>query len=95
MLHHKTGISWLGGRRLLAWREIAGHNAFNGWQMSVVPQGEEYAANCIAVNDTILVAGGFPETAALLHGLGQNVTQIDMSEYRKMDGGLSCLSVRW
>ncbi|MFL5461807.1 MAG: dimethylarginine dimethylaminohydrolase family protein [Gemmatimonadales bacterium] len=95
MLHHKTGISWLGERRLLAWRGIAGHEAFRGWQVVEVPQDEEYAANCIRVNDTVLVAKGFPKTAARLGDLGYDVLPIDMSEYRKMDGGLSCLSVRW
>jgi dimethylargininase len=95
MLHHKTGISWLGGRRLLAWPGIAGHEAFCGWEMVVVPKGEEYAANCIRVNDTVLIAKGFPQTAAQLRGLGYEVLPVDMSEYRKMDGGLSCLSVRW
>lgn len=95
MLHLKTGLSWLGGRRLLAWGEIAGHESFRGWEVVEVPKGEEYAANCIRLNDAVLVAGGFPETAALLSGLGHDVVAIEMSEYRKMDGGLSCLSVRW
>ena len=95
MLHLKTGISWLGGRRLIAWREIAGHEALSGWEVVEVPKGEEYAANCIRVNDAVLVAHGFPQTAALLRGLGHDVVELEMSEYRKMDGGLSCLSVRW
>jgi dimethylargininase len=47
------------------------------------------------VNDEVLVARGFPRTAALLGGLGHDVADLDMSEYRKMDGGLSFLSVRW
>jgi dimethylargininase len=95
LLHLKTGISWLGGRRLLTWGEVAGHEALEGWDVVRVPDGEEYAANCIMVNDTLLVARGFPRTAALLRGLGHEVVELDMSEYRKMDGGLSCLSVRW
>jgi dimethylargininase len=95
MLHHKTGVSWLGGRRMLAWHGVAGHEAFRGWEVVEVPNGEEYAANCIRVNDTVLVAQGFPKTAELLRGLGHELLEIDMSEYRKMDGGLSCLSVRW
>jgi dimethylargininase len=95
MLHHKTGVSWLGGRRLLAWRGIAGHEAFRGWEVVEVPAGEEYAANCISVNEAVLVAEGFPRTAAMLRDLGHDVVAIDVSEYRKMDGGLSCLSVRW
>jgi dimethylargininase len=95
MLHLKTGLSWLGGRRLLSWPAIAEHKALRGWEVIEVPKGEEYAANCIGVNDRVLVAQGFPRTAALLCELGHDVMMIDMSEYRKMDGGLSCLSVRW
>lgn len=95
MLHLKTGLSWLGGRQLLAAAEIAANEALRGWEVLEVPKKEAYAANCIRVNDAALVARGFPQTAALLRGLGHDVVAIDMSEYRKMDGGLSCLSVRW
>jgi dimethylargininase len=95
MLHLKTGLSWLGGGRLLAARGIAGHKALRGWEVVEVPKREDYAANCIRVNDAVLVAQGFPKTAARLSSLGYDVAEVDMSEYRKMDGGLSCLSVRW
>jgi dimethylargininase len=95
ILHLKTGLSWLGGRRLLAWGSIAKHEAFRGWEVIQVPDYEEYAANCIRVNDAVLVAQGFPATAELVRGLGYDVRALDVSEYRKMDGGLSCLSVRW
>jgi dimethylargininase len=95
LLHLKTGLSWLGGRRLLANEEAAGHEALSAWEVVRVPAGEEYAANCIRVNDAVLIARGYPGTAALLGRLGYEVTALEMSEYRKMDGGLSCLSVRW
>jgi dimethylargininase len=95
LLHLKSGLSWLGGRRLLAAGEIAGHEALGGWEVVRVPGHEAYAANCIRVNGALLVARGFPETASLLGGLGSEVVALEMSEYRKMDGGLSCLSVRW
>ena len=95
MLHLKTGLSWVGGRRLLAWGVIARHEALRGWEVFEAPESEEYAANCIRVNDAVLVAAGFPNTAALLRDLGMPVVTVDVSEYRKMDGGLSCLSVRW
>ena len=95
ILHLKTGLSWLGGRRLVAWGELGGHGALRGWEVVQIPEGEEYAANCIRVNDAVLIAAGFPHTAALLRDLGQNVVAVDVSEYRKMDGGLSCLSLRW
>ena len=95
LLHLKAGLSWLGGRRLLAANEVAEHEALGGWEVVRVPAGEEYAANCVRINDTLLTAQGCPATAALLGGLGYEVAALEMSEYRKMDGGLSCLSVRW
>jgi dimethylargininase len=95
LLHLKTGLSWLGERRLLAVGELAGHPALSGWEIVPVPDGEDYAANCIKVNDALLVARGFPATSGLLGELGYDLVPLAMSEYRKMDGGLSCLSVRW
>ena len=95
LLHLKTGLSWLGGRRLLATGALAGHKAFEGWEVVLVPEDEEYAANCIVVNGALLLPRGFPATSALLGGLGFEIVPLDVSEYRKMDGGLSCLSVRW
>src|SRR5829696_1387415 len=94
ILHLKTGLSWLGGRRLIAWPEVAGHEApfdyaqgrLRGWDVVQVPKGEEYAANCILVNDRVLIARGFPKTASLLRGHGIEVAELEMSEYRKMDG---------
>ncbi len=95
LLHLKTGLSWLGEWRLFATGEVVGHEAFRGWEMVRVPEGEEYAANCVRVNGALLVARGFRKTSELLGGLGYQIVPLDMSEYRKMDGGLSCLSVRW
>jgi dimethylargininase len=95
LLHLKTGLSWLGEGRLLAAGEMAGHPALSGWEIVRVPAGEDYAANCIRIHDALLVAEGFPVTSALLGELGYDLVPLAMSEYRKMDGGLSCLSLRW
>jgi dimethylargininase len=95
LLHLKTGLSWLGERRLLATQGIAGHDGLHGWEIVRVPDGEDYAANCVMLDDTLLVARGFPATSAVLGELGYALAPLDLSEYRKMDGGMSCLSVRW
>jgi dimethylargininase len=95
LLHLKTGLFCFAPGRLIAWRELVRHEALRWWDVLEVPMGEEYAANCLRVNDTVLVAAGFPRTAALLYDAQLDVVAIDISEYQKMDGGLSCLSVRW
>ena len=95
LLHLKTGLSWLGERRLLATDELVGHPALDGWEVVPVPAGESYAANCVRINGTVLIAAGFPITCATLAELGYALAPLDTSEFRKMDGGLSCLSLRW
>ena len=57
--------------------------------------GERYAANCVRVNDAVLVAAGYPRVAGALRDKGFNSVPLEMSEFRKMDGGLSCLSLRF
>ena len=95
LLHLKSGVSWVGGRDLVIVESLASHPAFAGWNLLRVPVGEEYAANCVRVNDRVLVPMGFPKTEALLRAHGYDPLPLDMSEFRKMDGGLSCLSLRF
>ena len=95
ILHLKSGIAALSERRLVVIDALAGHQAFRGYEILRVPDAETYAANCVRVNDTVLVADGFPGVERAIRGLGQRVVALDMSEFQKMDGGLSCLSLRW
>jgi dimethylargininase len=60
-----------------------------------VPELENYAANCVRINDRVFLPTGFPGLEASLKQHGFLPLTLDMSEYRKMDGGLSCLSLRF
>jgi dimethylargininase len=93
-LHLKSGVSYLGEGIILADSSIAGISEFSGMEVITVAEGEEYCANSIAANGRILFPSGFPRTRAMLACAGLEVIELDMSEFRKMDGGLSCLSLR-
>jgi dimethylargininase len=95
ILHLKSGLASLGDRQLVVIEALAEHAAFRGYDLIRVKPGEEYAANCVRVNDTVLVAAGYPGFQAALRGAGYRLLVLDMSEYQKMDGGLSCLSLRF
>jgi dimethylargininase len=95
LLHLKSGVASLGGRRLAAIEALAGHAAFRGLEIVRVAPAETYAANCVLVNGTALLASGYPGLGASLRALDYRVVALDMSEFRKMDGGLSCLSLRF
>jgi dimethylargininase len=95
MLHLKSGLAWLGGRRLAAVPALADHPALAGFEIVPVEPEEAYAANCVALGGRVLIASGFPALARSLAGLGLEPVALDMSEFQKMDGGLSCLSLRF
>ena len=94
LLHLKSGISWLGDNTLVVTEALAGHVALRGYNQIVTTAAESYAANCVRVNDAVLVAKEYPEIAGRVAALGHEVVVLDVSEFAKMDGGLSCLSIR-
>jgi dimethylargininase len=94
LLHLKSGLADLGDGRLAAVAALAERDLFAGYEVVRVEPDEEYAANCVRVNDHVLVAAGCPRLAAALGALGYATIALEMSEFRKQDGGLSCLSLR-
>ena len=95
LLHLKTGIAYLGDRNILAGDELIDHESFQQFHITSVNETEAYAANAIRVNDHVLVPAGYPMTRQKIEGLGCRVIEVDVSEFKKMDGGLSCLSLRF
>lgn len=95
ILHLKSGIAYLGDNRLALASAFADLSQFQSWQIVRVDPEESYAANCVRINDTLLVAQGYPRFAQTLSILGYHLITLDVSEFRKMDGGLSCLSLRF
>jgi dimethylargininase len=93
ILHFKSGVSYVGDNTLVVIEELAG--MFPGYEEIVVSREESYAANCVRVNDRVLVAAGYPQLVGELKERGFDPLELDMSEFQKMDGGLSCLSLRF
>ncbi|MDI6694431.1 MAG: hypothetical protein QME21_05235 [Anaerolineales bacterium] len=95
ILHLKSGIAYLGDRQLAVIQALANHPAFREYELLELPLGEEYAANCVLVNEYVLMAAGYPRFQKILVEAGHRLILLEMSEYQKMDGGLSCLSLRF
>ena len=95
LLHLKTGIAWLGERHCLVVPGFPRPPELAGYDLIEVDAAETYAANCVRVNDHVFVAAGNPAISSTLRSLGFRLRVLEMSEFRKMDGGLSCLSLRF
>ena len=95
VLHLKTGVNYLENNNMLVSGEFVSKSDFEKYNRIQIPEEEAYAANCIWVNGTVIVPQGYPAVEAAVRKAGYPVILVDTSEFRKLDGGLSCLSLRF
>lgn len=95
ILHFKTDCGLLDSETIFASTALASTNCFSGYRVIEAPEGEEAAANLVRVNDVVLLSTGYPKSEELLNSHGYRVQTLDTSEAAKVDGGLSCMSLRF
>ena len=95
VLHLKTGLSYLENNNLVACGEFLEKEEFQKYHIIKIHDADAYSANCIWVNGKVLVPKGFPRSASVITKAGYDVIEVDVSEFQKIDGGLSCLSLRF
>ena len=94
-LHLKSGVSYLENNNLLSVAGFSSKQEFQKFNVITVDDDESYAANSLWINDKVLVPKGYPKTKEKIEKAGYITIDIDVSEFRKLDGGLSCLSLRF
>ena len=94
-LHFKSSVNYVGKNTLLVTEDFASNEQMKGYDTIVVDRQESYAANTLFINDHLLVPRGYPGTRNKLEELGFKIIELDTSEVRKMDGGLTCMSIRF
>ena len=95
ILHLKSGLAYVGDNRLVVIDALSNFDEFRGYDLIDVNEQEEYSANCVRINGQVLVAQGYPELQKKLSEVGYHTVALEISEFQKMDGGLSCLSLRF
>jgi dimethylargininase len=95
VLHFKTACALIDEETVIATPPLAAAGGFEGFDVLITPAGEEKAANLIRVNDKVLIGADYPRTAEKLAGRGYDLVPLDVAEIRKIDAGLSCMSLRW
>jgi dimethylargininase len=92
-LHLKTACTALDDESLLvnpAWLDV---QALQGFDLVRVLEEEPWAANAARVGNCLCVAAGHTRTAELIRNRGFEVHAIDLSEFAKAEGGVTCLSL--
>ena len=95
VLHFKSDCSLLDGSTILSTPRLSASGCFEDYTVVDVAEGEEPAANSIRVNDVVFMPSGFPLTTERVRDAGFVVIELENSECQKIDGGLSCLSLRF
>ncbi|MDT8018956.1 dimethylarginine dimethylaminohydrolase family protein [Clostridium perfringens] len=93
--HLKTGIAYLGNNTLVLAGEFIDSPVFKDYKHLIVEKEAEYSANCIHINDYVIIPKGYDSTKKQITDAGYQVIELEMSEFQKQDGGLSCLSLRF
>jgi dimethylargininase len=95
MLHLKSGVSYLENNNILVAEEFVNNKVFAKFNRILVGKDERYAANSLWINGKVIVPKGFPKTRKKVEKAGYETICLDVSEFKKLDGGLSCLSLRF
>jgi dimethylargininase len=93
IMHLKSYVSHVTDDTILVTKAFASHPALAGQRKLIVPKGEEYAANVLSANGAVIVPSGYPKTKQLLERAGIDVTSLEMTEFPKCDGAMTCLSI--
>jgi len=93
IMHLKSYLTALDENRVLASERFAGHPLLKGLEVITVPVEEAYAADSLSVGGTVILPAGMPRSAALLRSAGFDVLHLDVSEFQKCDGAVTCLSI--
>lgn len=98
-LHLKTAATYLGNGTLVSVPDFGGVDAFDVDEVIYADEGEPVASNCLRVNDHLLTVAGNPRTEIRLRAFGERhgvrVVPLEISEFEKGEGSLTCLSILW
>jgi dimethylargininase len=94
-LHLKSSINSLGGQQLILRTSWADRPEFDGYDKILVDPSEAHACNTLWFNGHLILPEGYPQTRTLLEATGKPLISIETSQIHRMDGGLTCLSIRF
>ena len=91
-LHLKSAVTALPDGTIIGWLPVVDDASLFSQFMSMP---EESGAHVVIIDDNhLLMASDAPQSAEILRSMGYLVTTVDISEYEKLEGCVTCLSVR-
>lgn len=93
ILHFKSACSYLGDDVIIVNPGYFDLKVFSSFNLISLPKKEAYAANCLSINGKVFISKGYPRTKKLIENEGFETEELDVSEFKKCEGSLTCLSI--
>jgi dimethylargininase len=92
LLHLLCGCSYLSQRTMMIAPDLVSPKSFPGFRFITIPLEEAYASDALYVGEgRVIIPSGFSKTVVKLRDAGYKPVEVDVSEFRKGDGGVTCL----
>ena len=95
ILHLKDDVVYLDNNTVIVAKDYENHPAFADFDKIIVDDDEYYAVNSLWINGSVIVPRGYPKTEQQIRDHGYDVVLIDTSEFEKITGSLTCMSLRF
>ena len=92
-LHLKSAVSYLGENVLLINPKRVDVGPFKSFKWVEVEEKDSYGANCLAMKNQVLIPKGYQKIREKIHQHGFETIELEMSEFEKADGGITCLNL--
>lgn len=93
IVHLKSYVTYLGKGIMISTEKYASHPILNDFEVITTPKGDEYAADTLAIGDAVLMPAGYERAHKVVKEVGFEVIPVDVSEFEKCEGAITCLSI--
>ena len=92
LLHLLCGCSYLNHKTMIITPDLVDPDTFPGFRFITIPLEEAYATDTLYVGEgRVIIPSGFPKTFMKLREAGYRPVEVEVSEFYKGDGGVTCL----
>jgi len=93
IMHIKSHVTYLAKDTILVNPRYLDEDALGSFSKIVLPKEESHSANTLTIGDVVIMSARHNKSSKLVRDAGFEVIQLDMSEFEKCDGALTCLSI--
>lgn len=93
IMHIKSHVTYIDENLVVCNPKYQNHPVLEPFTKILLPPEESHSANTLTIEGVVILSSRHNRTAQLVREAGHDVIQLEMSEFEKCDGALTCLSI--